>query len=145
MIFKLYVTFSDFRYFFTFINIEAVKIHWIYSPLEENCFKKTFKYLLGNKDLTEKKKDYLRINHILNECAKSENTESSLKYWNTIQLEILPSPEDKVIEYLMKNSMGSNIKITVLVPRLASKDLGNHHAHPHKKRSLIKMKVYSFS
>ena len=81
-----------------------------------------------------KKKDYLRINHILNDCEKSENTESSLKYWNTIQLEILPFPEDKVIEYLMKNSMGSNIKITVLVPRLASKDLGNHHAHPHKKK-----------
>ena len=76
----------------------------------------------------------MRINHILNDCEKSENTESSLKYWNTIQLEILPFPEEKVIEYLMKNSMGSNIKITVLVPRLASKDLGNHHAHPHKKK-----------
>lgn len=43
-------------------------------------------------------------------------------------------PEDKVIEYLMKDLMESNIKITVLVSGLAWKDLGNHHSHPQDKK-----------
>lgn len=31
---------------------------------------------------------YLRISHLLTDCAKSESTKSSLMSWNIIQLEI---------------------------------------------------------